>query len=96
MILRIYCFEHWFNLYGAAAEDGRYNLVLMCQFDGLDLGHGRTPDETLIYLFRHQLVEALFDYSDSKKISGITRGRHTIGEVSIVSVPPSTKGKEKR
>jgi hypothetical protein len=56
-VLRIYFWQHWFNLSDPAVEEALYDSQAMRGFVGLDLGREPVPDETTVCRFRH-LLEA--------------------------------------
>ena len=56
-MLRIYFWEHWFNLSDPAVEEALYDLQTMRRFVGIDLGREPVPDETTVRRFRHLLEE---------------------------------------
>jgi IS5 family transposase len=102
MMLRIYFLQQWFNLSDPAAEDALYDSVSMRQFVGVDLGAARAPDETTICRFRHllereNLGNALFEYVLEYLASkGITIGRGTIVDATLINAPSSTKNQSRK
>ena len=56
-MLRLYFLQPWFNLSDPAVEEALYDLVVLRQFVGIDLGREAAPDETTACKFRHLLEE---------------------------------------
>src|SRR5215510_527345 len=56
-MLRMYCFQHWFNLSDPAVEETLYDSPTMRVFVGIDLGREPVPDETTVCKFRHLLEQ---------------------------------------
>ena len=56
-MLRIYFLQQWFNLSDPAVEEALYDLPVMRQFVGSDLGKEPAPDETKVCKFRHLLEQ---------------------------------------
>jgi IS5 family transposase len=102
-MLRIYFLQHWFNLSDPAVEEALYDSNAMRGFVAIDLGRERVPDETTVCKFRHLLERHRLGKRIFKVInahlarSGMTVGRGTIVDATIIHAPSSTKNKaEKR
>jgi len=99
-MLRIYFLQNWFNLSDPAVEESLYDMRVMREFVGIDLGEEPVPDETTVCKFRHlleqnDLTEKLFiavnQYLSNK---GIRVSSGTIVDATIISAPSSTKNKD--
>lgn len=99
-MLRIYLMQQWFNLSDPAAKEALYDSAAMRAFVGIDLGREAAPDETTICKFRHlleahnigaALLAAINAHLDKH---GVTIGRGTIMDATIIHAPPSTKNVE--
>lgn len=99
-MLRMYFLQHWFNLSDPAVEEALYDSNAMRAFVGIDLGRERVPDETTVCKFRHLLEEHRLGKRIFKTInahlaaSGMTVGRGTIVDATIIHAPSSTKNKD--
>jgi len=96
-MLRIYCFEHWFNLSDPAVEEALHESVSMRAFVGIDLGCEPVPDETTVCKFRH-LLEAhdlgrgLFEQvARHLQAQGLKVASGTIVDATIINALSSTK-----
>lgn len=100
-MLRIYFFQHWFNLSDPAAEEAIYDSRAIRQFVGIDLDNEPAPDETTICKFRHlmerhNLGDQLFHLvNEYLRENGMKVSRGTIVDASIINAPSSTKNKKK-
>jgi IS5 family transposase len=98
-MLRIYFLQHWFNLSDPAVEEALYDSNAMRAFVGIDLGRERVPDETTVCKFRHLLERHRMGKRIFKAVnshlarSGMTVGRGTIVDATIIHAPSSTKNK---
>jgi IS5 family transposase len=98
-MLRMYFLQHWFNLSDPGVEEALYDSNSMRAFVGIDLGHERVPDETTVCKFRHLLERHRLGQRIFKAINcelaraGITVGRGTIVDATIIHAPSSTKNK---
>lgn len=98
-MLRMYFLQHWFNLSDPAVEEALYDSNAMRAFVGIDLGRERVPDETTVCKFRHLLEEHRLGKRIFKAVnahlarSGMTVGRGTIVDATIIHAPTSTKNK---
>lgn len=54
-LLRIHCLQQWFNLSDPAMEEALYDVPLMREFAGIDIGVDVVPGESTILRFRHLL-----------------------------------------
>jgi IS5 family transposase len=99
-MLRMYFLQHWFNLSDPAVEEALYDSNAMRAFVGIDLGRERVPDETTVCKFRHLLEKHRLGKRIFKAIiahlarSGMTVGRGTIVDATIIHAPSSTKNKD--
>jgi IS5 family transposase len=99
-MLRMYFLQHWFNLSDPAVEEALYDSNVMRAFVGIDLGRERVPDETTVCKFRHLLEKHRLGKRIFKAInahlarSGMTVGRGTIVDATIIHAPSSTKNKD--
>jgi IS5 family transposase len=98
-MLRMYFLQHWFNLSDPGVEEALYDSNAMRAFVGIDLGRERVPDETTVCKFRHLLEERRLGQRIFKAVAaelargGITVGRGTIVDATIIHAPSSTKNK---
>jgi IS5 family transposase len=98
-MLRMYFLQHWFNLSDPAVEEALYDSIAMRGFVGIDLGRERVPDETTVCKFRHLLERHRLGQRIFKAVnahlahSGMTIGRGTIVDATIIHAPSSTKNK---
>jgi IS5 family transposase len=99
-MLRIYFMQHWFNLSDPGMEEALYDLRVMRDFAGIDLGEEAAPDETTILNFRHlleeknmgaELLRLVNTYLDE---NGLRVSRRTIVDASIINAPSSTKNRD--
>ena len=101
-MLRIHFLQHWFNLSDLAMEEALYDSRAMRHFARIDLGEEPAPDETTILKFRHlleahNLGEKLFQLiSEYLEENGLKVNRGTIVDATIISVPSSTKNRDKK
>jgi IS5 family transposase len=99
-MLRIYFLQHWFNLSDPGVEEALYDSASMRSFVGIDLGREPVPDETTVCKFRHLLERHRLGQRIFKAVNaelsraGITVGRGTIVDATIVHAPTSTKNAE--
>jgi IS5 family transposase len=99
-MLRMYFLQHWFNLSDPAVEEALYDSSAMRAFVGIDLGRERVPDETTVCKFRHLLEEHKLGKRIFKAVkahlgrAGLTVGRGTIVDATIIHAPSSTKNKD--
>lgn len=98
-MLRMYFLQHWFNLSDPGVEEALYDSTSMRAFVGIDLGRERVPDETTVCKFRHLLERHRLGQRIFKAVNaelaraGITVGRGTIVDATIIHAPSSTKNK---
>ncbi len=101
-MLRMYFLQHWFNLSDPAVEEALYESNSMRAFVGIDLGRERVPDETTVCKFRHLLEKHRLGKRIFKAINthlaqpGMTVGRGTIVDATIIHAPSSTKNKDEK
>ena len=101
-MLRMYFLQHWFNLSDPGVEEALYDSNAMRAFVGIDLGRERVPDETTVCKFRHLLEEHRLGKRIFKAVnahlarSGMTVGRGTIVDATIIHAPSSTKNKDEK
>ncbi len=100
-MLRIYFLQQWFNLSDPGVEEALYDLAVMRDFAGIDLGREAAPDETTICRFRH-LLEAhdlgrrLFEEAHRHlEANGLKVSTGTIVDATIIHAPSSTKNASK-
>jgi IS5 family transposase len=99
-MLRMYFLQHWFNLSDPGVEEALYDSNAMRAFVGIDLGRERVPDETTVCKFRHLLETHRLGKRVFKAVnahlerSGMTVGRGTIVDATIIHAPSSTKNKD--
>lgn len=100
-MLRICVLQHWFNLSDPGAEEELYESRSMCRFVGIDLGSEPVPDESMILNFRHLLEQhelggQLFQaVGECLQEQGLRIASGKIVDATIISVPGSTKNKDK-
>jgi IS5 family transposase len=100
-MLRIYFLQQWFNLSDPAVEEALYDSAAMRGFVDIDLGREPVPDETTVCKFRHLLElhglgRRIFKAVNAQLArSGMTVGRGTIVDATIIHAPTSTKNKAK-
>ncbi len=101
-MLRMYFLQHWFNLSDPAVEEALYDSNAMRAFVGIDLGRERVPDETTVCKFRHLLEKHRLGKRIFRAVnahlarSGMTVGRGTIVDATIIHAPSSTKNKDEK
>ncbi len=101
-MLRMYFLQHWFNLSDPAVEETLYDSNAMRAFVSIDLGRERAPDETTVCKFRHLLEKHRLGKHIFKAVnahlarSGMTVGRGTIVDATIIHAPSSTKNKDEK
>ena len=101
-MLRIYFLQNWFNLSDPAVEESLYDMRVMREFVGIDLGEEPVPDETTVCKFRHlleqhELTEKLFlTVNHYLALKGMKVNSGTIVDATIISAPSSTKNKENK
>ena len=100
-MLRIHFLQQWFNLSDPGVEEMLYDLAVMRDFVGIDLGREAAPDETTICRFRH-LLEAhdlgrrLFEEAHRHlEANGLKVSTGTIVDATIIHAPSSTKNASK-
>jgi IS5 family transposase len=101
-MLRIYFLQQWFDLSDPAVEEALYDSRAMRAFVGIDLGREPAPDETTACKFRHllevhSLGEHVFALVNAHLAAcGMSVGRGTIVDATIINAPSSTKNREKQ
>ena len=99
-MLRIHFMQHWFNLSDPAMEEALYDIAVMREFAGIDLGREAAPDETTICKFRHllekrNLGEELFRLvNEYLAENNLFVSKGTIVDATLIDAPSSTKNKE--
>jgi len=99
-MLRIYFLQNWFNLSDPSVEESLYDMRVMREFVGIDLGEESVPDETTVCKFRHlleehDLTEKLFlTVNHYLALKGMKVNSGTIVDATIISAPSSTKNKD--
>jgi len=99
-MLRIYFLQNWFNLSDPSVEESLYDMRVMREFVGIDLGEEPVPDETTVCKFRHlleehDLTEKLFlTVNHYLALKGMKVNSGTIVDATIISAPSSTKNKD--
>jgi len=85
--------QHWFNLSDPGAEEALYDMEVLRQFAGIDLGREPVPDETTICKFRHlmerkSLGNALFQrVNEYLAENGLAVSRGTIVYATLIDAP---------
>jgi IS5 family transposase len=83
-------------------EEASYDSQAMCRFTGIDLGEAPVPVEGTISRFRHlqethnlgeRLLEPIVEYLQDR---GLRISTGTIMDAPIISVPSSTKNRQKQ
>ena len=83
-------------------EEALYDSRAIRRFTGIDLGEMPVPDETMLCKFRHlleihSLGERLFELiAEFLQDNGLKISTGTIVDATIISVPSSTKNREKQ
>ena len=101
-MLRIHFMQHWFNLSDPGMEEALYDMAVMRDFAGIDLGREAAPDETTICKFRHlleqkNLGERLFHLVNQYlQENNLFVSKGTIVDATLIDAPTSTKNKEKQ
>lgn len=99
IMLRMYLLQVWFSLSDEAVEDAIFDSYAMRSFAGINFDDEQAPDATTLLRFRHLLEEnglqkKLFeDLNEHLKSEGLTMGKGTIVDATIISAPSSTKNK---
>lgn len=101
-MLRIYFMQHWFNLSDPGAEEALYDMPILRQFAGINLGAEPVPDETTICKFRHLMEKwnlggKLFQIVNVYLAeNGLAVSCGTIVDATLIDAPTSTKNKAKK
>lgn len=99
-MLRMYCLQQWYALADEALEDALYDMPVLREFVGIDLGREPVPDATTLLKFRrllneNDLTRALFDPINAHLAErGLLMRAGTIVDATIIAAPPSTKNKD--
>ncbi|MXN30516.1 IS5 family transposase [Delftia sp. CH05] len=99
-MLRMYCLQQWYALADEALEDAPYDMPVLREFVGIDLGRESVPDATTLLKFRrllerNDLTRALFDEINAHLAArGLLMRAGTIVDATIIAAPPSTKNKD--
>ena len=94
-MLRFYFLQHGYDLWDLAVEEALYDMEVMCEFAGIDLGTQRVVDESTICRFHHLLqknvvAEQIFEQVKRYLIEqGREVKRNTIVDARIMDVTSS-------
>ncbi|TSE31338.1 IS5 family transposase [Tepidimonas taiwanensis] len=98
-LLRIHCLQQWFNLSDPAMEEALYDMPLMREFAGIDIGVDVVPDESTILRFRHlleahDLQRAIFERINALlRAQGLMLQEGTVVDATLIAAPSSTKNR---
>ncbi len=98
-LLRIYCLQQWFGLSDPAVEEALYDMPLLREFVGLDLGVDVIPDESTILRFRHLLEQHDLPRQIFERVNALLSERGlmlksgTVVDATLIAAPSSTKNK---
>ncbi len=101
-MLRIHFLQQWFGYSDPGMEEALYEIPLLRQFVGIDLGRDFVPDETTILKFRrllerHHLAQALFDEVHSVlREKGLLLSEGTMVDATLIHAPSSTKNRDRK
>jgi IS5 family transposase len=96
-MLRIYCLQLWYNISDPLMEEQLYDSRTMAAFAGIDLVHGKAPDETTIGNFcrlleEHKLAPRILEVINKHlQEKGVRMSAGTIVDATIIEAPSSTK-----
>jgi len=99
-MLRLYFLQNWFNLSDPGVEESLYDMRIMREFVGIDLGEEPVPDETTVCKFRHLLEQndltkkLFYTVNHYLALKGMKVNSGTIVDATIISAPSSTKNKQ--
>lgn len=98
-LLRIHCLQQWFNLSDPAMEEALYDVPLMREFAGIDIGVDVVPDESTLLRFRHlleanDLQRAIFERINALlRQQGLMLQEGTVVDATLIAAPSSTKNR---
>lgn len=96
-MLRIHFMQQWFGLSDPAMEEALHDVLLYCEFAGLDPCISRLPDESTILRFRHLLEEhnlslqLLATINSTLASKGLMLKTGTVVDATLIAAPSSTK-----
>ena len=99
-MLRVHFMQQWFTLSDPAMEEAFFDIPLYREFAQLD-AHGRLPDESTIFRFRHRLEEhklaeqILATVNEQLSSKGLLLKAGTAVDATLIAAPTSTKNKDK-
>ena len=101
-MLRIHFLQQWYNYSDPGMEDALYEVALLRQFAGIDLGRDLIPDETTILKFRrllerHGLAPAIFaEVQVVLQEQGLLLQEGKMVDATLVHAPSSTKNRDRK
>ena len=99
-MLRIHFLQQWYNCSDPGMEEALYEIQLLRQFVGIDLGRDLVPDETTILKFRrllerHGLARAIFaEVQAVLQEKGLLLQEGKTVDATLVHAPGSTKDRD--
>ena len=101
-MLRIHFLQQWFGYSDPGMEEALYEVPLLRQFVGIDLGRDFVPDETTILKFRrlleqHRLAQVLFaEVQAVLRENGLLLQEGKTVDATLIHAPSSTKNRDQK
>jgi IS5 family transposase len=101
-MLRIHFLQQWFGYSDPGMEEALYEIPLLRQFVGIDLGRDFVPDETTILKFRrllerHALAQAIFaEVQSVLREKGLLLQEGKTVDATLIHAPSSTKNRDRK
>lgn len=101
-MLRIHFLQQWFGYSDPGMEEALYEIPLLRQFVGIDLGRDFVPDETTIRKFRrllerHALSQAIFaEVQAVLREHGLVLQEGKTVDATLIHAPSSTKNRDRQ
>ncbi|MHB8247577.1 MAG: IS5 family transposase [Acidithiobacillus sp.] len=101
-MLRIHFLQQWYQFSDPGMEEALYEIPLLRQFVGIDLGRDLIPDETTILKFRRllerqDLAPKIFaEVQAVLQESGLVLQEGRIVDATLIHAPSSTKNRDRR
>ena len=101
-MLRIHFLQQWYQYSDPGMEEALYEIPLLRQFAGMDLGRDLVPDETTMLKFRRLLEQHDLAQSIFAEVQAVLQESHLllqegrIVDATLIHAPSSTKNRESR
>jgi IS5 family transposase len=101
-MLRIHFLQQWYAYSDPGMEEALYEIPLLRQFVGIDLGRDFVPDETTILKFRrllesHDLASAIFaEVQSVLREKGLVLAEGKMVDATLIHAPSSTKNRDRK